>query len=561
MPFQGKLIAVNSRYTHSCLSLFYLRNELLRNLPRADLKLRQYTINDPYFITLARITSHQPQAIFFSVYIWNSSRIFRLAADIKRILPTTMIILGGPQVSYLPDELLPKHCTVVRGEIEGVPSSFYKDLQANKLKKFYNGGSGNKFSLPYRKEDFRLHLNNRHVYYESSRGCPYSCSYCLSAAEKGVRLQDITTVKAELGLILAHKPGTLRFIDRTFNISPERALAIWRFLLEHAPDTCCHFEIAPDRFTEEMFTFLAKVPVGRFQFEIGLQSTNPPTLAAIRRTTDMAPALANIARLSRLDNIHLHVDLILGLPQETMATFRRSFNDTFALFPHYIQMGLLKILPGTPLSNEPEHGLVNCGQPPYEVLANNWLTHEELKKLFRFGECVEAFFNNRFFKTFFSFILTGHDDFFLFFMELSARCQAEGFFERSPTQELMSSLLLAHSKNQPAAKILRELLTFDWLRSGHAFLPKHLENENFNREKKHLWNNMAQNFLPYYTYKTRNIFFKRSVFLRFSSKVLEAAGFGSGQEGIICFLAEKDEGLMGYRKIIFLADSQVDSDQ
>ncbi len=554
MPFSGKLVALNSRYTHSCLSLFYLRNELRRFLPRAHLGIKQYTINDPYFATLARITDNQPQAIFFSVYIWNVSLVFRLAIDIKRVLPTTMIILGGPQVSYLAEEQLPEQCTVVRGEIEGVPPSFYEDLEKGKLKKIYNGGSGHKFALPYLDDDFHRHLRNRHIYYESSRGCPYTCSYCLSAAEKEVRLKDIAEVREDLARILVHKPKTLRFVDRTFNISPKRDLAIWRFLLEQAPKTCCHFEIAPDRFSEEMFAFLATVPPGRFQFEIGLQSTNPATLTAIRRTTDMGIALTNIARLRRTDNIHLHVDLILGLPHETMATFRRSFNETFALFPHYIQMGLLKILPGAPLSREPEHGLIHCSSPPYEVLANKWLSHEKLKQLYRFGECVEAFFNNRFFKTFFACILAVTDDYFLFFMELLEQCQASAFFERSPTQKLMSAILLKQSRDHQEAETLKELLIFDWLRSGHRFLPDHLAENNLNREKERLWHNMPQNFPPWYTYKSRNHFFKRAVFRRFSPRALEVAGLGTNQEGVVCFLPEKDKGLLGYCKTLFISD-------
>ncbi len=371
-----------------------------------------------------------------------------------------------------------------------------------------------------------------------------------------MRLLDIATVKEELARVLAHRPKTLRFVDRTFNISPERDLAIWRFLLENAPETCCHFEIAPDRFTDEMFDFLALVPAGRFQFEIGLQSTNPATLSAIRRTTDMDRAFVNIARLRALNNIHLHVDLILGLPHETMETFQRSFNETFALFPHYIQMGLLKILPGAPLGREPEHGLVSCGRPPYEVMANNWLSHRELTELYWFGECVEAFFNNRFFKTFFAFILSREDDCFLFFRELLARCRAGDFFERAKTQELMSSLLLAHSRNHPQAETLKELLIFDWLRSGRRFLPGHLETPAFNREKDRLWRDLAQDFPPFYTSKTRNRFFKRAVFMHFSAKALKAAGLGSGREGVICFPAEKAEGLMGYNKTIFVTTLQ-----
>ncbi len=550
-----KIIALNSRYTHSCLSLFYIRNQIRKQLKNSTISIEQYTVNDPYFATLTRITEGNPSLIFFSVYIWNSHFIFRLAEDMNCVMPSIKIILGGPQVSFLADSDIPAGCTIVRGEIEGLDSAFFQDAKNGNLAPVYHAVSCQSFSFPYLEEDFKKQLQNRHIYYESSRGCPFSCTYCLSSAEKGTRLKEIETVKQELAIILAHKPQTLRFVDRTFNIDKKRALEIWRFLGVQAKETCCHFEIGPDRFSDEMFDFLKTIEPGRFQFEIGIQSTNPATLAAVNRKIDMNLAMKNIARLSRLDNIHLHVDLILGLPHETADSFQKSFNDTFLLFPHYIQMGLLKILPGTPISHQvDEFSIRSCAEPPYEVMATQWIDHNTMKRLYWFSECVEAFYNTRFFKSFFALIHESEDNYFLFFNQLLTRCLNTDFFRQAKTQKRMNSLLLELTKNHPEEKTLKELLIFDWLHSGHRFLPDNLNPENLNREKKNFWENMPQNREPLYTYKTRNHFFKQSLFMRFSNTTLKAAGFGDQENGVVCFLGVKGKGVMGYCKTVFFAD-------
>lgn len=217
---------------------------------------------------------------------------------------------------------------------------------------------------------------------------------------------------------------------------PERTLALWRFLASLPGETCFHFEIAPELFSEEMLDFLATVPVGRFQFEIGLQSTNRETLAAINRSADPARISANFSRILAADNIHLHLDLILGLPFEDRKTFARSFNNAFELAPHYIQMGLLKILPGTPLAaRSEEFGLLASKKPPYEVLASRWLSQEEMAGLYWFGECVEAFYNNRYFRSFFNYIRRVEPDPFGFFTQLLTTCRAHHFFEPGQNSE------------------------------------------------------------------------------------------------------------------------------
>ncbi len=552
-----KLIGFNGRFIHSCLALFYVRAALLDNLPDCRPQIIQYTINDSYYATLRRVGSGEPAALFFSVYIWNSIYIQRLIIDLVKLIPGTPIILGGPQANALARDLDPgvlRGCTIIQGPIEGIDRSFYRDLAEKKLQRQYDCSRLPVFASPYRADDFAGPLKNRHIYYESSRGCPFGCTYCLSASEKGVTHLPETQVFAELGNILRCAPGIVRFVDRTFNDVPERAMNIWRFLAEQPGNTRFHFEMAPDRFTEEMFRFLEQVEPGRFQFELGIQSTNPKTLKAINRKIDPALAASNIRQLVFLDSIHIHLDLILGLPHDNRETFIRSFKDVFSLGPHYIQMGLLKVLPDTPMSREvAAYGLLVCDKPPYEILANRWLDARELEELFWFGECVEKFYNNRFFRGFWDYLLKISEDAVAFFQALSARCRQQGFFDLAPTQELMSSLLLEVIRGRPDQDLLRELLIFDWLRCGNRFLPAHFEEDSIVRHRKILWKRMGRNREGVYDYKGRDEFFKQGVFFGFSGKFLRETGVtDNAGAGYLCFQTERENTVFRLNKFIHI---------
>lgn len=552
-----KLITFNARFTHACLALFYVRAALQENLPDCQPEILQYTINDPYYPTLRRIGSDKPAALFFSVYIWNSSYIQRLIRDLVKLLPATPIILGGPQAEAMTRDLDPhvlRHCTVVQGEIEGIGKSFYRDLSEHTLQRDYCCSKVPLFKSPYREIDFAGPLQNRYIYYESSRGCPFGCTYCLSASEKGVRHLPVSQVHEEINNILACNPKVIRFVDRTFNDLPDRALAIWRFLAEQPGETLFHFEMAPDRFTAEMFEFLAQVGPGRFQFELGIQSTNPQTLEAINRKCDLAKIGENIRRLVSLQGIHIHLDLILGLPHENRDSFARSFADVFRIGPHYIQMGLLKVLPDTPISKEIDaYGMVVCANPPYEILANSWLDAAALEELFWFGECVEAFFNNRFFRSFWEYLRQCDEDIFAFFQGLLTLCRAKGFFDLARTQELMSSLLMELTRERPDAGLLRELLVFDWLRCGHHFLPAHLGEEPLASYKRLLWRKMEQNWEGVYDYKGRDEFFKQGVFGQFSGQLLHETGLSDGSApGHVCFLPAREARVFHHSKVLLI---------
>ena len=547
-----RLIALNCRYTHSCLALFYLRDALELNLPEVAVEFLQLTINDPYYQTLLRVVDDDPDVLLFSAYIWNSEYLGRLLVDLARLRPGRPMVIGGPQAEFLGD--LPRECTLVRGEIEGIGAGFYRDLARGSLQPVYICRPGSEFPFPYRSRDFDTHLQNRQILYESSRGCPFSCSYCLSATSTRVVHKELSAVEDEVTQILAAKPLLVKFVDRTFNDNPQRALAIWRFLVDCNVQTRFHFEVAPDRFTEEMFDFLATVPTGLFQFEIGIQSTHPATLAAVHRRMDVEPALAAIRRLAEPKNIHLHVDLILGLPEDGLKSFAESFRRVFACRPDYIQMGLLKVLPGTPIGGDIEkYGLLHCARPPFEVLSTKTMTAPEVAELYLFGECVERFHNTRYFPTLFRYLHDRGEDPFAFFMGLLTVCTDRAFFQRAATQKLMTELLVEYIRDRDDAALVMELLCYDWLRCGHRFLPESLSHTPIAELRTLLRKTMPEAMEPLYTSLERNRFFKQGIFFRFSAAALAVIGLKmEGPFGVVCFLTEKDSGLHGWSRTLLL---------
>lgn len=543
------LIALNARFSHSCPALFYLRQVFSAAMPESVISLLQFTINDPGYDTLVAITAEEPDLLCFSLSVWNATQSLRLIADLRRVLPGVPVVLGGPQAGCLGPADLPQGCTIVRGEAEGLGVDFFGDLAAGRLKAEYQAGKSPEFSMPYRPDDFSRDLQHRNIYYESSRGCPFACSYCLSSVERGLRLLPLSRVRKELAAILLHRPRIVRFLDRTFNVEPERALAIWQWLLAQPGETVFHFEMAPDLFSAGMLDFLATVPSGRFQFEIGLQSINPATLAAVNRRMDLGRARENIRCLAAADNIHLHLDLILGLPHETTETFRAAFNEVFALGPHYVQMGLLKVLPATPLARAAEeYGLLASASPPYPLLQSRWLSHRELVHLYWLGECLESFHNNRFFRATLNHLRNSGEEPFAFFASLLALCHRRDFFRLARTQEVMHTLLVQLLRNRPDAGLYMELLLFDWFASGrHQWPPDLPGGDGARATKDFLWKSLPESCPPHYSGQTRKEFFKRTVCSRFSGSLLAAVGLdGGGRSAALCFSPQRrEDGVLG----------------
>ncbi len=562
---QIKIVGINARFTHSCLALFYVRNELEKNCPDFGGELLQFTINDNYYEMLLRLSEGSPRYIFFSAAIWNSSLIEKLTLDLRICLPACRVVIGGPQASVLADRLdsLGRDIyTVVLGEIEAVGQQFYSDLQAGCLRSRYRGSffsmKERSFDYPYRQADFADHLKNRHIYYESSKGCPFGCTYCLSSAEKGLYHKERATVIRELREILSHQPKVVRFIDRTFNDVPDRALAIWSFLAAEGKETLFHFEMAPDRFTEEMFDFLATLEPGRFQFELGIQSTHEKTLEAVDRRVDPVEAHRTIGRLVSLGTIHLHVDLILGLPYETRQSFAASFRDVFDMGAHYIQMGLLKILPDTPICHGAhEFGYVHCNEPPYSILQTKWMDHSTLSELYWFSEGVEKFHNNRYFVSLWRYLRKQNEDIYVFFQELLAICHDSGFFQLAATQELMCTKLVELATKRDDGDLIVELLRFDWLRCGFRFLPSCLKvdsgKEQPEQTKSSLYQTLPAEIEGVYRKNNRNHFFRKSYFLRISQKMLNEIGVSSSVEHpCLCVRQERENSLNSFNNFMIL---------
>ena len=556
-----KLVGINGRYTHSSLALFHVRNELESHCTDLTTEIVQLTIRDPYYEVLLRLSGGAPDAIFFSVYIWNSELVAGLIRDLHDLLPACLLVVGGPQAGVVGAGLGANVCTVIQGAVEAVGEGFYRDLQARKLLPFYGRSffqlkeRMERFRTPYRDTDFTSHLANRNVYYESSRGCPFSCTYCLSSAEKGTVHKSVERVQEELDQIMAHKPQVVRFVDRTFNDLPDRALAIWKVLLQYEGDTLFHFEIAPERISEEMFTFLAEIPPGRFQFEIGIQSTHKPTLEAIRRKINPEEAGVTVSRLMRSNNIHLHADLILGLPFETRESYLRSFADLFAMGSHYIQMGLLKLLPDTAISQEAEVlGYRYSHRPPYSALANKWLDAETLQYLYWFSECVEKFYNNRYFPSIWRYFRESNEDIVLFFERLLECALMRNLFQLAPTQQLLCSLVAEVIAPRQDRDLLQELLIFDWYRCGQKNLPPCLTDgvEEKRTVRDRLYAALPAELPGLYNSKKRNRFFKQTIFHCFSEKGLRFLAGGGVAGQAMAFLLEREKSLDRLQKTALL---------
>jgi radical SAM superfamily enzyme YgiQ (UPF0313 family) len=426
------LTTLNAKYIHSNLAMKYLY--AASGEARDTIELREFTINQENDLIYTELMRCESDLIGFSCYIWNIERILELADTIKKASPETKILLGGPEVTYRAEQILnenPSIDMILSGEGE---ESFPKLLRVL----FEEAGEGTKFSeqpdanvisdfekalglygidgLAFRKEDSivvnssseavdfenvpfpYLYLPcdpDKIVYYESSRGCPFRCTYCLSSLEKDVRAIPIDRVKQDLRYFLYKGIRQVKFIDRTFNYDKERAAEIFRFLISADNKTTnFHFELCGELLDDEMIDLLAGARPGLFQFEIGVQSTNPETLKAIRRSTDLQKLSSNVKRIRAKNNIHLHLDLIAGLPYEGMETFRKSFNDIYALRPHVLQLGFLKMLPGTPIrKHADEYGYLYRDKAPYEVIANRFLSAKELVRIKMIEAVLDRFYN------------------------------------------------------------------------------------------------------------------------------------------------------------------------
>ncbi len=446
------LAAVNAKYIHSNLGVYSLKKyaDEKRNRrtgdaldPDWEIEIGEYTINHQMDYILQDIYEKAPDAVGFSCYIWNILYVQELIRDLKKVLPQTEIWLGGPEVSYRAEEILMQEPSV-RGVMAGEgEETFFRLLGAADWEEKGDGcGSacqpeertiwqdealeqipGLVFRRENRAEEGSDHqrdivknppaplmdlddipfvysdlkgMENRIIYYESSRGCPFSCSYCLSSIDKTVRFRSLELVKKELAFFLEHRVPQVKFVDRTFNCKKSHSMEIWRFIRDHDNGiTNFHFEISADLLSEEELLLLSEMRPGLVQLEIGVQTTNPDTIREIRRRMDLEKLESNVRRVNGFRNIHQHLDLIAGLPWEGYESFKNSFNQVYAMEPEQLQLGFLKVLSGSYMEEKAEdYGLLFRDTPPYEVLSTRWLSYGELIRLKGVEEMVEVYYNS-----------------------------------------------------------------------------------------------------------------------------------------------------------------------
>lgn len=442
------LTAVNAKYIHSNLAVYSLKANA--GAFAGEIQIAEYTINHQRQEILQGIYRHAPEILGFSCYIWNIETVLAVAEDIKKVLPEVKILLGGPEVSYDAAQVM-ERCPFVDAVMVGEGEHVFRSF----LERYFGEAGGESWKelpgicarqngkpclnppgapmdmdelvFPYREVNG---LDNRIVYYETMRGCPFSCSYCLSSVEKSVRMRSLSLVFEEIRFFLVHQVRQVKFVDRTFNCSHEHAYEIWKFIGEHDNGvTNFHFEIGGDLLREEDFELLRKFRPGLIQFEIGVQSTNPDTISRIRRKTNLEKLWKNVGEIRSWQNIHQHLDLIAGLPGEDYESFHRSFNDVYAAGPEQLQLGFLKILKGSYMEEaKDEYGIQYSVQPPYEVLLTNWLSYDDILRLKRVEEMVEIYYNAFQFPASVSLLELCEGDAFRMYEQLGTYYDRHGYF-------------------------------------------------------------------------------------------------------------------------------------
>lgn len=605
------LAAINAKYIHSNPGLHSLRryvNENLKNkrengehIPEIQIELSEYTINHRMEFILQDIYRRSPDVAGFSCYIWNILYVKEIVRDLKKVKPQVKIWLGGPEATYSASELLrdlPEADGIMMGEGEetflklvenynraikdtGLTANFASSLNELLLQDLLAVQPG----IAFRKSDGqivsgaqaeRMDLNqipfcyenlegleNRIIYYESSRGCPFSCSYCLSSIDKTVRFRDLQLVKRELSFFLEKQVLQVKFVDRTFNCRKNHAMEIWRFILEHDNGvTNFHFEISADLLDEEELALMKRMRPGLIQLEIGVQTTNNDTIQAIRRKTDLERLEYNVRRIKSFCNIHQHLDLIAGLPFEDYVSFGKSFDDVYRMEPEQLQLGFLKVLKGSHMEEMAgEYDLVFQSRPPYEVLSTRWLSYDDVIRLKGVTEMVEIYYNSGQFRTVMRELVKEFSSPFELYRALAQYYEINLIMEISHSRTARYEILYRFIKRripeghgEEKGERYRDLLMYDlYLRENVKSRPSFArEQAPFKEAIKRFFIREAQNPLllnGYEGYDSRQI-----------SKMAHAEGMGDGS--VILFDYKNRDALFGnaksYRLILQDGDLVVD---
>lgn len=502
------LTAINSKYIHSNLAVYCLRAYAKPYID--EVEIAEYTINQQVDDILMSLYQKHPDILCFSCYIWNIEYIERVIREIHKLLPDVPIWLGGPEVSYDSREVLrrlPQVTGVMKGEGE---VTFLEVLD------HYHGKRDDLSKIPgltYRNEDEIVEtpwrpvmdlskvpfvyehiedFEHKIIYYESSRGCPFSCSYCLSSIDKCLRFRDLSLVKKELQFFLDHKVPQVKFVDRTFNCRHDHAMEIWRYIKEHDNGiTNFHFEVAADLLNEEEMELIKTMRPGLIQLEIGVQSTNLDTIREIHRTMKFEQVAEVVRRINSYGNVHQHLDLIAGLPYEDYESFGKSFDDVYALEPEQLQLGFLKVLKGSYMEEKrDDYGLVYKGMPPYEVLYTKWLPYEDTLRLKGIEEMVETYYNSRQFCYTLPYLIRHFKRPFTLFEKLAEYYEENGLDTLSHARTARYEILYDFARFYDAERCeaYKQLLTLDfYLRENAKSRPLFAGDERISKEEFRLF--------------------------------------------------------------------------
>ncbi|WP_368487554.1 B12-binding domain-containing radical SAM protein [Clostridium sp. BJN0013] len=510
------LTALNSKFIHSNLAVRYLK-AYTRELPY-NCVIREFTINDRREKILEEIIEEKPDIVAFSCYIWNIEYIKSLAVLIKLVNPFIKILYGGPEVSYDSCNVLKNMAGeyIIIGEGEDTYHEFVEFQIKYFNKKEYNDSQiflvlrkipglcfkwqdkvflnkerelmdMNKIIFPYEKGD---NLKNKIVYYEASRGCPFSCKYCLSSTIHKVRFLDIERVKREIKFLMDKNIALIKFVDRTFNCNPEFTLELWRFIIKCDTQTTFHFEISADILTEEEIALLKESPKGRIQFEIGVQTTNENVLNNISRYVKFKDIKEKVKKIKINNNIKQHLDLIAGLPGENFQSFKKSFNEVYSLQPEEIQMGFLKLLKGSPMREEAKKWkMVYSPYAPYEILKTNHITYREIVILKKVEHIVDKYYNSGKFANIIKYFISKFEEAFDFYYSLAMFFHNKGYFNRSISSTDYYKIFLEFQEEyfNESSMELKEIIKYDYLKfNKKKWLPDFLIRERSKKEEKYI---------------------------------------------------------------------------
>lgn len=478
------LTAVNAKYIHSNPAIYSLRAYAGVTYEQ-HIELAEYTINHSLQSILTGIYEKKPDVIGFSCYIWNIRMIEELLEELPKIMPRVPIWVGGPEVTYRAAEFLEQHPSV-QGVMVGEGEATFLEVLRYYLEEPIS--LSQIAGIVYRDEKGRIIQNepreltnldrlpflyhnlepftNRIIYYETGRGCPYRCSYCLSSIDKTVRLRSFSVVREELQFFLDHQVTQVKFVDRTFNCNRKHAMDIWQYLIEHDNGvTNFHFEIEADILSEEELALLAKARPGLFQMEIGVQTANPETLHEIRRTARLDRIEHAVAQLKRAGNIHVHLDLIAGLPFEDYESFGHSFDTVYAMEPEQLQLGFLKVLWGSYMQEKAkDYELKYLTTSPYEVLSTKWLSYGDVVRLKRVEEMVELYYNSNQFTTTLPLLEAFFARPFAMYQALADFYEDNGYFVTTPSRiyryQVLLDFILSIAPGEHLA-YFKEALTYD----------------------------------------------------------------------------------------------------